>query len=129
MKSLELTPEHRTKLLEMCEALFPEQSPFQIGIPGELRKGWGYSKHFIFGKSDIFADDGVFCHWFEFCMTHLVEAIIATYVVNKDGEKVYKRTLNDSLSIFYLQTLLFSRGYDKQHPIDYLYNEFKKLNL
>jgi hypothetical protein len=115
MKPLELTPEHKTKLLEMCEALFPEQSPFQIGIPGELRKGWGYSKHFIFGKSDVFADDGVFCHWFELCMTHL-----ATSIYNKGG---YYRN--------YVTITLF-RGtivQDADHPIDYLYNEFKKLNL
>lgn len=122
MKSLELTPEHKTKLLEMCEALFPKQSPFQIGIPGELRKGWGYSKHFIFGKSDVFADDGVFCHWFEFCMTHLLLKL--SYEFSKVG------SLEKNLaSCVYANHSKLVDGGNGIHTIDYLYNEFKKLNL
>lgn len=109
MKSLELTAEHRVKLLEMCESLFPEQSPFQIGIPQELRKGWGHSKDFVFGKSDVFVDDGIYSHWFEFCHNHLSPKVF--------GAGRYRERVQ-----FYIDTF-------GGNPIDYLYEEFKKLKL
>ena len=45
-------------------------------------------------------------HWFEFCMTHLAEKVF-----------IQDESLND-----YLLTFNVSK-----HPIDYLYEEFKKL--
>lgn len=137
MKPLDLTEEQKDKILEMCKVLFPkDEFSWEYEMYGrELKqdfndvlcvqhtlekpkKGWDneLTKYKFFN-----------IHWFEFCMTHLAEKIIATYVVTKNNLKIYKRTLNDDLSKFYLESLLFSRGSVKTHPVDYLYEEFKKL--
>jgi hypothetical protein len=118
MKSIELTEEHKTKLLEMCNVLFPEQKPFCIGLNQELNKGWGYSRDFIFGKSDIFLDDGLMIHWFEFCMTHLQNEIL---------RKASKLNKSDDLNYDFFSKLTDS--WYESHPIDYLYEEFLKLKL
>jgi len=121
MKNIELTEEHKSKLLEMCNKLFwngcINKCDFnELGILFiALDKNYKYNHKILK------------IHWFEFCMTHLVEKIIATFIVNKDQDRIYKRTLNDDLSKFYLESLNFSRGFNKTHPIDYLYKEFKKL--
>ena len=46
---------------------------------------------------------GITIHWFEFCITHLAEKLVVDY-----GASYYEMTHN-------------------YHPIDYLYEEFKKL--
>lgn len=129
MKVLNLTEEHKTKLLEMCKVLFSEYKYLIFGdYPGDMI----FNKTVTFDSEqwlDMDEDEILSIHWFEFCMTHLAEKIIATFIVNKDDDKVYKRTLNDDLSKFYLESLLFSRGFDKTHPVDYLYKHFKELKL
>lgn len=121
MKQIKLSEEHKTKLLVMCKVLFPEYEIFRFhSIQNNTIVG------FLSNGSDEY---DLIIHWLEFCMTHLAEKIIATYVINKDGEKIYKRTLNDDLSKFYLESLNFSRGFNKNHPIDYLYSEFLKIKL
>ena len=126
MNPIQLTDEHKSKLLEMCEALFPEQSPFHLGLRGEIRKGWGYSRNFLFGK--VFSEDGIIIHWFEFCMTYLCEKIL-----NPNPDKP-ARNLADKFKMFFWETNLYwSNAHlnvnplDSRHPIDYLYEEFKKL--
>jgi hypothetical protein len=115
MKVIELTEKHKTKLLEMCNKLFSSEGIFFTINCGDIY----YSKNGKYPGKSI--------HWFEFCMTHLVEKIIATFITTKDGDKIYKRTLNDDLSNFFISSLSFSRGYNKKHPVDYLYEKFKKL--
>lgn len=129
MKSIILTKEHKTKLLEMCKELFPKYNRF-IGFYKTEDETFYKEKIYKFNLLHLIGDKDIqIIHWFEFCMTHLAEKIIAVYITNKDGDKIYKRTLNDDLSKFYLESLNFSRGYNKQHPVDYLYSEFKKLKL
>lgn len=130
MKSIELTEEHKSKLLEMCEKLFPEQIPFCIGLSQELRKGWGYSREYIFGKVDTFEDNGIIIHWFEFCMTHLVEKVL-----NPKDE--ISKNMMKKLKKFYYKATTYSwfiqnpgeRECFLTHPVDYLYEEFKKLKV
>jgi hypothetical protein len=120
MKSIELTKEHKTKLLEMCKALFPEM--FVPTIQDN-----GYINYSETGKT-IDYDDRI--HWFEFCMTHLANKIINTYWKCHLNEKHYKTNLFEELSDFYLSTINCDKNIKlKQqiHPIDYLYEEFKKL--
>jgi hypothetical protein len=100
MKPIELTKEHKTKLLEMCKQLFPELIAITIEPNGYINAADG---------EDTYSD---LIHWFEFCITHLTT-------------KLYNIShLKDESSIKQL------RGYicqEVDHPIDYLYEEFKKL--
>jgi hypothetical protein len=99
MKPIKLTEEHKSKLLEMCKVLFPKS---KFKIIGCLLISFEYNK--VEGDEEI--------HWFEFCMTHLTT-------------KLYNIShLKNESSIKQL------RGYicqEVDHPIDYLYQEFKKL--
>lgn len=124
MKQIELTEEHKSKLLEMCKTLFPNIIWQHYDIANESEDNLYPEIWIIQNNSEIYP---TYIHWFEFCMTHLAEKIIATYEVNVHNQRVYKRTLNDDLSKFYLEALDFSRGYNKTHPVNYLYSEFKKL--
>ncbi len=94
MESIELTEEHRSKLLEMCRILFPEMFGLTIQDNGYLNY-YEYKKHANY-------DDRF--HWFEFCMTHLARILMC------------KNTKH-------MQQLFMGL----KHPIDYLYEEFKKL--
>lgn len=114
VKRIEYTQEHGYLLKEMILKLFPEYT--EVNING----GWLYLNRNFVPLDTI--------PIFEFCMAHLAEKIIATYITNKNGDKIYRRTLNDDLSKFYLESLSFTIGFNKNHPIDYLYSKFKKLN-
>jgi len=66
MKSIELTEEHKSKLLEMCTKLFPEHK-------------WSFRndyEHVGMLDRDIYNNNFTRIHCFEFCMTHLQEKIL-----------------------------------------------------
>jgi hypothetical protein len=130
MKSIQLTKKQRDKLLEMCKALFPEYTNVYFRIDSKSSLIYpieGMVDNNILRMGSFSGELDLSIHWFEFCLTHLAEKIIATYKVNQLTQRIYKRTLNDDLSKFYLESLDFSRGFNKQHPINYLYEKFKKL--
>ena len=122
MKAIEINEKQKEMLLEMCKALFPEYKNVCFYIDGDGNNDYDI----IIIKDKI---PYILIHWFEFCLTNLAEKIIATFNINEDGDKIYKRTLNDDLSKFYLESLNFSRGFIKTHPVDYLYKQFKELKL
>ena len=104
MKNIELTEDHKSKLLEMCKELFPkyktivfteDHKQFEEGEDNNILL-------FFSGKTEIAPS----IHWFEFCMTHLCDKVF-----------IHDESLNEFLLTF---------NVDK-HPIDYLYEEFKKL--
>jgi hypothetical protein len=101
MKNIKLTEKHKTKLLEMCKVLFPEYS---IRLTKPL-----YSTpdtYFVqIGKkqSNMYNNE---IHWFEFCMTYLYQRIKQI----SGGNINYHSCIRN------------------EHPIDYLYKEFKKLS-
>ena len=95
MNNIKLTEEHKVKLLEMCKELFPEYTEITIGdqyseadtsfcqedLDEPHPLGYGFNaancgnilffcvkktKNVLYGKK---------IHWFEFCMTHLVDSI------------------------------------------------------
>ena len=109
MKAIELTEEHKSKLLEMCKVLFPEY----VLIYWENGNGDGWADGLLSFSNDSKSSFSV--HWFEFCMTHL-----ATVIYNKGS--YYKNYI----------TITQFRGYlcqEAEHPVDYLYEEFKKLKI
>lgn len=114
MKQIELTEEHKSKLLEMCKDLFPEY------------KYWNLHD----GTCDLCTENTLDFHkdekpswnswyrinWFEFCMIYLVNKIFHNSMqysyITEQHESLIKGLLRKDL-----------------HPIDYLYEEFKKLKL
>ena len=96
MKNIELTENHKSKLLEMGKVLFPEYVEIDFNKSGLLTL-WKEKCPSI-QWSEI--------HWFEFCMTHLCDKVF-----------IHDESLNEFLLTF---------NVDK-HPVDYLYEEFKKL--
>ena len=138
MKSIELTEDHKSKLLKMCGKLFKEESEIN-SIPNfRISNDYvlGLSDHTLYCENRDISDnqyDGeevpenelldfytypincfdINIHWFEFCMTHLFEALYW---------KGWKDEDPNCVITFHLDLHNF-----KKHPIDYLYSEFKKL--
>ena len=103
MKPIELTEEHKFKLLEMCNELFPEKKWFKI-LCGNIY----YSKNGNFPGKSI--------HWFEFC--------------TKIGHNIFSRKqfyYNSEEFITFMKIMCLQDKTKLQHPVDYLYEEFKKL--
>jgi hypothetical protein len=105
MTPIELTQEHKSKLLKMCNKLFSEYdnilfSPITFNM-------------LMFNGTE---KDTVYIHWFEFCMTHLQNQILV---------KASELNKSDDLEYDFFSKLTDS--WYESHPIDYLYEEFKKL--
>lgn len=130
MKPIELTEEHKNKLLEMCKALFPELENLEVRDSME---------DFCLPFEHICIEYGrnkklVIIHWFEFCMTELSHKILFKLCNNFEhvgtADLEIETTMEWNNNLF--DTTLFhkcnpSRNERAWHPIDYLYQEFKKL--
>jgi hypothetical protein len=117
MKPIELSKEQQGKLLEMCKALFPEYE-FEL----EIEPQYDGSDGFIYVADIKLLHLGNYIHWFEFCMTHLIREICILRTNDDLGfcpeefDALHKKSLTKCLM------------YDNpKHPVDYLYEEFKKL--
>lgn len=108
MKALELTKEHKSQLLEMCEVLFPDWHEHCVETDGNsniIVMFTNYVQGSEWGQ--------VIFHWYEFCMTHILHKVL----LEPNGYE----SIEDYIS---------SNGYFMfGHPVDYLYKKFKKLNL
>ena len=103
MNSIELTEEHKFKLLEMCEKLFPEYTTIQFG---------SQSNYYLENEEilDFYnEEEELTIHWFELCTINL-------------WNELYLKLGNLELKSYY--ELLLN---NLTHPVDYLYEEFKKL--
>lgn len=103
MKNIELTEEHKSKLLEMCKILFPEYD-FTLDKWKQCFVTLGLK------SKDLYENH---IHWFEFCINPLSTKIDSF------------RT--DSYLISHGQS--YDNAINSEHPVDYLYEEFKKLKL
>lgn len=74
MKSIELTQDHKIKLLEMCKVLFSE---YKIYF-------WLEPNNMLFIENEQKK-----IHWFEFCMTHLARKLL-----NPSDMALYQTTGN-----------------------------------
>lgn len=122
MKSIELTKEHKAKLLEMCKVLFPGYT------------GWSWDANYPLTLQYFSNNIVKRSHWFEFCITHLWIKIFP----DKKGMMFGKPcTMSNSIQ-HYNYLIHWLAGYDENYfgkkvnlktyyPVDYLYKEFKKL--
>ena len=148
MKAIKLTEEHESKLLEMCNALFPEYKDVKVKTFNNGKKmtdtdttrirGLCVELPYIdMGNIDPFINYHCI-HWFEFCVVHLVSAVQnampkelvwreqPAYVGN-----VYRWEKGDKWTLwtefhFHYPKALWCGGYPR-NPIDFLYSEFKKI--
>lgn len=131
MNNIEITEEQKVKLLKMSNTLFKGTiingySIDRIVMSNQQGSCGMHSRQenqvFVYIAEQMgFPIDII--HWFEFCMTHLVEKILNPKPNNPN------RGLQERFKEFFWETNLYAMKCNKEslHPIDYLYNEFKKL--
>ena len=128
MKSIVLTEEHKSKLLEMCEVLFPEYNDQSEGGTGPIN--FHHNNLYpgmLFGfksngeDGDSYDHASLFIHWFEFVMTHLFYKI---YDLWRHEEINCVTIFHLNIHNYYLNT---DDKNEKYHPINYLYEQFKLL--
>lgn len=113
MKPIELTKKQKSKLLEMCNKLF--LFDFEI------------SKNNI----KIFNIEGTHhttIHWFEFCFRYLVKAIQNKLPDELVWRKKYACAGGGKWTLYSHFLYIYPKNFLSEHPIDWLYNEFKQIN-
>jgi len=109
MTNIQINEEQKKKLLEMCTSLFPESNwhmSTENGTCGMHARD--YNKFFIYQGSNPYNFPQSVIHWFEFCLTKLL----------------------DKLCDYGVMGLYNTTGYfGIEHPVDFLYEKFKKLKL
>lgn len=137
MKSIELTEEHKEKLLEMCKKLFPQYKIWDLPLKGE------YFHHIIAAKdewNDYIPNCDLYIHWFEFCIKHLnlkLDNLYFEKIMNpidpfdkrnyiKGKEIIYPKNWKDLW-----EERPYLKSYHnlfKKHLVDILYKQYKELN-
>lgn len=121
MDSIKLTEEHKSKLLKMCKKLFPEYLLIDIHKNGLL----------VLWEELPPSRKWFEIHWFEFCMTHLAEKVLNPKKPARNQKEIFCNFFWETNINWYYQqngslpVISFETG--AKHPIDYLYEEFKKL--
>lgn len=115
MKQLELTEKQKDQLLEMCKTLFPEYI-FSFDNTYDDNNILDYAR-----KNKL--QDVNFIHWFEFCITHLVNVIWNK--IPKYGPNHIYKDLGIKPHVHLKEYLIINCL--KSHPVDYLYEQFLKL--
>lgn len=103
MKSIELTGDHKSKLLEMCKKLFPEYELVDYDCQ------FNDLDFDLIGYRDLQTKSIESIHWFEFCTITLWNKLYLK-LGTLELKNYYELLLNNLIN-----------------PIDYLYKEFKKL--
>ena len=132
MKLIELTEDHKSKLLEMCKVLFPEDKftfNNDYGDDGIIDRNLMLDS--LNPKHLKWDDEGSHFHWFEFCMTHLIERLNDIYPDTWETMPPYVSNVYGGANGRWNLYTRFHFHYPKNrftcHPIDYLYKQFKKL--
>lgn len=118
------------KLIEMCESLFPQ---FKYNFYNDEDEEGGE----IFGnflEIQVSENKNTQIHWYEFCMTELAEKIF-----NPDPTQIQRNIKEKMCDFFWSQNIWWSEKFrnDKlefndtwaNHPVDYLFKEFKKQQM
>jgi hypothetical protein len=108
MKNIELTEDHKSKLLEMCEKLFPED---EFTFDNDLGDDGFIDRNFLGENKNnlLWQDEGSHFHWFEFCVLDL-------------ATKLYNLNKRDEICKIELYRGDLIQNY---HPIEYLYKEYQ----
>ena len=112
MNAIILTEQQESRLLEMCNKLFPSKSKefeweYSLYMPGFLTLEY-YDKKII---------ETMELHWFEFCMTKLWIKI---------SSLLNHKTPEELMSMY---NAFWDILNEELHPVDYLYEQFKQLKI
>ena len=136
MKSIKLSEDQKSRLLEMGMALFNNYE--DIYFEEAIECGILESEYIRF-KINI--DEIYFIHWFEFCSRYLMSKLdelyfekvmhpVDPYSVQNENKKLKYpdnwKELWDQRPFLMFPSIVNGTRY-KIHPIDYLYKEFKNL--
>ena len=106
MKNIELNKKQKEMLLEMCKELFPEYVIYPADNDGFIEgEQWVGDQNM--GEDRPVNEFNI--HWFEFCTITLWNELYLK-LGNLELKNYYELLLNNLV-----------------HPVDYLYDEFKKL--
>lgn len=111
MKNIKINEKQKENLLEMCKELFPEWTIIQFG---------NQSNYYLENEEmlDFYNEkEQLTIHWFEFC--------------TKIGHKIFSRKqfyYQSEKFITFMKIMCLQDKTKLKHPVDYLYEEFKKLN-
>lgn len=124
MEPLKLTINHRNKLLEMCSILFPNMNWNIENIRAHyLEESDQYIDDILKGyyheKSEMDETADIIIHWFEFCM-EICQKLAYTFPINHCA-------IQTNFNYVCVHYKFWNENNSKIHPIDYLYNEFKKI--
>ena len=136
MKKRQLTDLHKSKLLEMINKLFPEyrktiitDGKFDDSLPNVLCLHTEYDE-----TNGLYSY--IMIHWFEFCITQLVDKIqqaLPEHLVWREQPEYVNCVFDWKKGNMWTLYSEFFFNYPKrlreEHPIDYLYKEFKKIKL
>ena len=142
MKTIKLTEEQKSRLLEMCKVLFPKYLSIEYwdfdsysdhcGIGGDEQIEnclCFYPQKLPLNKENPPTIDWenvqidnipITIHWFEFCMTHLVTKL-------RSYNPVHEQTPKQLMDFYSFYWDVSNYQMTQTHPIDYLYEQFKKL--
>ena len=123
MNEIKLTEEQKNKLLEMCKVLFPlDYFSFNndYGDDGIIDRNFASNYIPKSMKHLSWNDEGSHFHWFEFCVLYLFPKLNQWYNSQQLTDFLYQ-TIGNSKNIEPNEVNKFP------HPVDYLYNKFKKL--
>lgn len=113
MKPIKINDLHKLKLEEMCKSLFPDYD-FTLDRFRQCTVTFGLKSEKLYQHHTP---------WFEFCATHLVDAIF--YPKGKSC-----RGSRSKVEQFLFNSFMYGTEEDDAdyvHPVDYLHEEFLKL--
>ena len=128
MKNIELTEDHKSKLLEMCKVLFPEYNYYSLHKTDNILT---FRSNYFYNHDDDWSyDEQLHIHWFEFCINYLSRKLYVKLDKRKHTHFLFNNTKG---IVIYHENSIFTNYYlyfeKEHHLIDYLYEVFKKINI
>jgi hypothetical protein len=111
MRPLSLSREQSTKIIEMAKELFPEYINIRFGKNSEYNFIW-------MDSMPSTNPDPVDFHWFELCTTKI--AIRLEQLIKENPEH---REIMDFIPFIVVDEMMMKGN----HPVDILYEQYKKL--
>lgn len=121
MKAIELTEEHKSKLLEMCKILFPEYFFDEEGEDYYIDEN-NIINFLIPIKENEFKGGEI--HWFEFCTNEIVNELAWRNIETEILADCEYENFRMKLITKIFKDKLVGNNF---HIIDYLYKQFQKL--
>lgn len=122
MRATPMSTEQRERLMEMCRYLFPEYKNIRFGSDWRNKEIW-------FDNLPSPKPDPRELYWFEVCVLALPERLHAAMLAKRDSVEHESEAYFELDADFQDGTEILQMFIWKEHhPIDHLYEQFKKLS-